>query len=122
MSFVRKSCPCFLLRLCSICQPPGTASEHNDSGTHCLSFLPLSSLVPKHIHTVHSRSFSWTICTTTHKVIASGELLCNTGSSEVLRDVLGGMFKREGIYVYLWPIHVVWQKPVQHCKESTLRL
>ena len=30
---------------------------------------------------------------------------------------VGGSLKREGIYVYLWLIHiVVWQKPIQHCK------
>ena len=28
----------------------------------------------------------------------------------------GEGFKREGTYVYLWPIHVdVWQKPTQYC-------
>jgi len=28
-----------------------------------------------------------------------------------------GRFKREGIYVYLWLIHVdVWQKSTQYCK------
>ena len=26
---------------------------------------------------------------------------------------VGGRFKKEGTYVYLWPIHVdVWQKPI----------
>ena len=30
----------------------------------------------------------------------------------------GGRFKRERIYVYLWPIHIyVWQKPAQLCKQ-----
>ena len=34
-----------------------------------------------------------------------------------------GSFKREGIYVYLWLIHVdVWQKPTQHCKAIILQL
>ena len=29
--------------------------------------------------------------------------------------------KREGTYVFLWPIHVdVWQKPTQHCKAIIL--
>ena len=29
---------------------------------------------------------------------------------------VGGGFKREGTYVYLWLIHVgVWQKPSQYC-------
>ena len=35
----------------------------------------------------------------------------------------GGRFKREGVYVYIWLIHVaVWQKPQQHCKTITLQL
>ena len=35
----------------------------------------------------------------------------------------GGIFKGEGTYVYLWPIHVdVWQKPTQYCKATILRL
>ena len=34
-----------------------------------------------------------------------------------------GRFKREGLYVYLWLIHVhVWQKPTQHCKAIILQL
>ena len=34
-----------------------------------------------------------------------------------------GRFKREGIYVYLWLIHVdIWQKPSQYCKEIILQL
>jgi len=33
---------------------------------------------------------------------------------------MGGRFKKEGIYVYLWLIHVVvWQKPTQNCKNFT---
>ena len=36
---------------------------------------------------------------------------------------MGGKFKREGIYVYLWLIHVdVWQKPTQYCKAIILQL
>ena len=36
---------------------------------------------------------------------------------------VGGRFKREGTYVYLWLIHVdVWRKPTQHCKASVLQL
>ena len=32
-------------------------------------------------------------------------------------DGVGGRFKREGTYVYLWLIHGdVWQKPTQYCK------
>ena len=34
----------------------------------------------------------------------------------------GGRFKREGIYVYLWLIHVeVWQKTTQLCKAIILQ-
>ena len=33
------------------------------------------------------------------------------------------MFKWEGTYVYLWPIHVdAWQKPTQYCKATIHRL
>ena len=36
---------------------------------------------------------------------------------------VGGRFKREGIYVYLWLIHVdVWQKLTQYCKAIILQL
>ena len=36
---------------------------------------------------------------------------------------VGGRFKREGTYVYLWLIHVdVRQKPTQYCKVITLQL
>ena len=35
----------------------------------------------------------------------------------------GEKFKREGICVHLWLIHVdVWQKPTQHCKTIILQL
>jgi len=35
---------------------------------------------------------------------------------------LGGRFKREGTWVYLWLIHVeVWQKPTQHYKAMILQ-
>ena len=56
---------------------------------------------------------------------ASGELLHNTGSSAqgpVMtrwggQDVgVGWRLKKEGIYVYLWLIHVVVQKKLTHCK------
>ena len=34
-----------------------------------------------------------------------------------------GEFKREGMYVYLWLIHIiVWQKPTQYCKAIILQL
>ena len=40
-----------------------------------------------------------------------------------MRREVGGMFKRERTYVYLWLIHVeVWQKPTQYCKAIILRL
>ena len=36
---------------------------------------------------------------------------------------VGGRFKREGTYVYLWLIHVdVWQKPTQYCRAIILQL
>ena len=36
---------------------------------------------------------------------------------------VGGRFKRERIYVYLWLIHVdVWKKPTQYCKPIILLL
>ena len=39
--------------------------------------------------------------------------------------VVGGIFKREGtyIYIYLWLIYIViWQKPTQHYKVIILQL
>ena len=38
------------------------------------------------------------------------------------RVEVGEKFKREETYVYLWPIHVVWQKPTQHCKVIIFQL
>ena len=36
---------------------------------------------------------------------------------------VGGRFKREGTYVYLWLIHVaIWQKLTQYCKAIILQL
>ena len=36
---------------------------------------------------------------------------------------VGGNPKREGTYVYLWPIHVViWHNPIQYCKAVILQL
>ena len=36
---------------------------------------------------------------------------------------VGGRFKREGIYIYLWLIHVeVWQKTTKFCKAIILQL
>ena len=36
---------------------------------------------------------------------------------------VGGRFKREETYVYLWLIHVdVWQKPTLYCKAIILQL
>ena len=35
---------------------------------------------------------------------------------------MGGRFKRKGIYVYLWLIHVeVWQKTIKFYKETILQ-
>ena len=39
------------------------------------------------------------------------------------RVEVGGRFKREETYVYLWLIQVdVWQKPMQYCKVIMLQL
>ena len=35
--------------------------------------------------------------------------------------VVEGSFKREGILIYIWPIHVVQQKPTQHWKAIILQ-
>ena len=36
---------------------------------------------------------------------------------------VGGRFKREGTYVYLWLIDVdIWQKPTEYCKAIILQL
>ena len=36
---------------------------------------------------------------------------------------MGGRFKREGTYVYLWLIHVdIWQKTTKLCKAIILLL
>jgi len=36
---------------------------------------------------------------------------------------LGGRFKKEGTYVYLWLIHVeIWQKTTKFCKAIILQL
>ena len=36
---------------------------------------------------------------------------------------MGGRFKREGTFVYLWLIHVdVWRKLTQHCEAIILQL
>ena len=38
-------------------------------------------------------------------------------------DEAGGNFKREGVYVYLWLIHVdIWQKPRQYYKAIIFQL
>ena len=51
----------------------------------------------------------------------------NQGSATTQRGGMGwkvgGRFKQEWPYVYLWLIHVdVWQKPTQYCKASVLQL
>ena len=72
-------------------------------------------------------------CTSPHvKQRADRKLLHKTGSSPWFSgtteggglgwEVEEGRFKREGTNVYLWLIHVVWQKPIQYCKAITLQL
>ena len=47
----------------------------------------------------------------------------NSKNKKTKVEEVGGRFKREGAYVYLWLIHVdVWQKPTQHCKAIILQL
>ena len=41
----------------------------------------------------------------------------------IRKSIVGGRFRREVMYIYLWLIHVaVWQKPIQHCKAIILQL
>ena len=66
------------------------------------------------------------------KEIANGNLLYGSGNSNRVSvstqsggmgTEMGGRFKREGIYVYLWLIHVdVWQKTTKFCKAIILQL
>ena len=35
---------------------------------------------------------------------------------------LGGRLRRKGVYVFIQLIHVMQQKPTQHCKATTLQL
>ena len=40
-----------------------------------------------------------------------------------MRREMGGRFKRDGLYVYLWLIHVeVWQKTTKFCKAIIFQL
>jgi len=66
------------------------------------------------------------------KCIASGNLLYDAGSSNRCSVTpqkggtgweVGGRFQKEGLWVYLWLIHVdTWQKPTQYYKAITLQL
>ena len=48
-------------------------------------------------------------------------MLCHNLKGWDGREV-GGRFKREGIYAYLWLIHVdVWQKPAQYCNYPPIK-
>jgi len=48
--------------------------------------------------------------------------LCNNLWCGMGRE-MGGRFKREGTYVYLWLIHVdIWQKATKFCKAIILQL
>ena len=74
---------------------------------------------------------TWKLTLPYVKQIANGNLLygsenSNRGSVSTKRDgmarKMGGSFKREGIYVYLWLIHVeVSQKTTQFCKAIILQ-
>ena len=64
--------------------------------------------------------------------MANGSLMYDAGNPKPVPcdNLEGGMgrevgegLKREGIYIYLRPIHVeVWQKPSQYCRVSMLQL
>ena len=46
----------------------------------------------------------------------------NYGMQSTGRE-MGGRFKREGTYVYLWLIHAdIWQKTTKFCKAIILQL
>ena len=49
--------------------------------------------------------------------------MCREPSLVLCDNLEGREPKREGIYVYLWMIHiVVWQKPTQYCKAVIFQL
>ena len=66
------------------------------------------------------------------KQITSGDLQYDSGSSNWCSVTtergrmgweVGGRFKREATYAYLWLIHVdVWQRPIQYCKAIIIQL
>ena len=65
----------------------------------------------------------------THRELEGSCCIQHRELNPVLCDNLEGWdgveerLRREGIYVYLWLIHVdVWQKPTQHCKATILQL
>ena len=37
-------------------------------------------------------------------------------------DGIEGRFKKEWTHIYLWQIHIVWQKPIQYCKGIIFQL
>ena len=71
------------------------------------------------------------VYTTIYKM-ANGNLLNDSGNSNQgsvttqrggMGRVVGGRFKREGTYVYLWLILVdIWQKPIKYCKAILRQL
>ena len=64
--------------------------------------------------------------------IANGNFPYDTGNSNLVLcdkweqqngEGVGGRFKREGVYVYLWLIHLdARQRPIQYCKSMILLL
>ena len=60
------------------------------------------------------------------KIDSQWEFAQNRGSVSTERGgmgrEIGGRFKREGIYVYIWLIHAeVWQKTTKFCKAIILQ-
>ena len=50
-------------------------------------------------------------------------MISKPSSLKQMGTKVGGRFKREGTYIYLWLIHVdVWQNPTQFCKVIILQL
>ena len=97
----------------------------------------LKILVPSLVSVNLGRWVEWMGCSSMEtytlpyvKQIASENLLYDSGNSNCgsvitqrgwMEWEVGGKFKREGTYVYLWLIHVdVWQKPIQYCKAVVL--
>ena len=77
------------------------------------------------------REYHDNIYTTICKIDSQWDLLYGSGSWNLcsvttywggMEWEVGGRFKMEGTYVYLWLIHVVWQSQTKYCKAIILQL